>query len=62
MLHNDAPCIGLVTFQRGFNWTNPGGENGKKSLIPFGGHQYIISSMHGWGKVVCSLIMPLGVD
>ncbi len=27
----------------------------------FGGHQHIISSMHGWTKVVCYLIMPLGV-
>ncbi len=61
MLPNFVCWGGLEAYWRGMTLTSfYGAENGKKNQV-FGGHQHIISSMHGWRKLVCYLFMPFGV-
>ncbi len=48
------------SYGRGVTLNNIWGENKwEKHLKCFGTHHHIISSMHGWRKVVYYLIMPL---
>ncbi len=58
MLSYDVPCGWMEAYQRGVTLTIFGGKYGNK-LTFFGGHQCIISSMHGCRKIICYLIMSL---
>ncbi len=63
MLHNYATWGGLEAYWRGVTVTNFLGVKMEKKTLrkQFGGCQRIISSMHRWRKVICCIIMPIGV-